>query len=153
MSTDQADQRWWDRLCIPHNKFFFYDIHVAEFIIFKLYFHLYYLVRVQHMMLSTRIMHFMHVVFYPVAYRNRGKMFQMFVAEIHSVKVNYIKVHTRKTREPKSLRLSCAHCQLLRRPDCEPYNTRLGRECYTKWKLYAVYEERMPGVLFRLHSV
>lgn len=78
----------------------------------------------------------------------------MFVEEIHFVKVNYIRVHTRKTRaaEPKSLRLSCAHCQLLRRPDCEPYNTGLGRECYTKWKLYAVYEGRTPGILFRLHS-
>lgn len=66
--------------------------------------------------------------------RNGCRMFRIFTADMHFVKVNYIRVHTRKARpaNSKSLCLSYAHCQLLRRPDCEPYNTGLGRECYTR---------------------
>lgn len=77
--------------------------------------------------------HVLYILNFIWSPRNECRMFRMFTADMHYVKVNCIRVHTREARaaKPKSLRLSCAHCQLLRRSDYEPYNTGFrAPECY-----------------------
>lgn len=77
----------------------------------------------------------------------------MFAAEIHFVKVNYIRVQGK--RDPRSRNLCACRARIASFYASQIVNRiirGLGRECYTKWKLYAVYEGRTPGILFRLHS-